>query len=215
MHDPLKSIDIRLRQSYTGHVSAKGLKNSHCSDGLVHITYHEANFPRHNLLTPSTKSEMQLINILLKISDCRGWPGIHLKVCVTTWWDRSNEINFKWDQNTSTGIWCQSWTQRMSQLPNVQPQNGRRGRSNLTQRYADSVQWTQRTHDQHTWWSPVYREGGNSSYWPASKSILQDNQNTFIRLIGAVKHSEQCPQLDQLVVHFWTSAFKDQLKPKT
>ena len=34
MHDPLKSIDIRLRQSYTGHVSAKGLKNSHCSDGL-------------------------------------------------------------------------------------------------------------------------------------------------------------------------------------
>ena len=116
MHDPLKSIDISLRQSYTGHVSAKGLNNSHCNVGLVHITYHEANFPRHNLLTPPTMSEMQLINISLKISDCRGWPGIHLKVCVTTWWDRSNEINFKWDHNTSTGIWCQSWTQRMSQL---------------------------------------------------------------------------------------------------
>ena len=79
MHDPLKSIDISLRQSYTGHVSAKGLKN--CSDGHVHITY-QANFPRLNLLTPSTKSEMQLFNISLKISDCRGWPGIHLKVCV-------------------------------------------------------------------------------------------------------------------------------------
>ena len=72
MHDPLKSIDISLRQSYTGHVSAKGLNNSHCNVGLVHITYHEANFPRHNLLTPPTMSEMQLINILLKISDCRG-----------------------------------------------------------------------------------------------------------------------------------------------
>ena len=59
----------------TRHVPVKGLK---IVTAMLNM-YHEANLPRHNLLTPPTKSEMQLIKILLKISDCRGRPA-----CVAT-----------------------------------------------------------------------------------------------------------------------------------
>ena len=60
----------------TRHVPVKGLK---IVTAMLNM-YHEANLPRHNLLTPPTKSE-----ILLKISDCRGRPA-----CVATLWGRSD-----------------------------------------------------------------------------------------------------------------------------
>ena len=66
----------------TRHVPVKGLK---IVTAMLNM-YHEANLPRHNHLTPPTKSEMQLIKILLKISDSRGRPA-----CVATLWGRSDD----------------------------------------------------------------------------------------------------------------------------